>query len=170
LYMAGSILILFAAYLFGAVLVLLLSRNPLLAVMLTALSVFSGVYVTWPRVSFAAIALLALGIPFALHFRRFSDKAAILVVIAFLVTFIRPEYISSLYLMSIIATASFLAALGKELKGGLGYSGVLPASLRLPLLSRCDNGPFHRLDLPDPKGRYARLHRIRAALCLALHQ
>jgi hypothetical protein len=135
LYMAGSILILFAAYLLGAVSVLLLSGNPILTVMLTALSVFSGIYLTWPRVSFAAIALLALAIPFALHFRRFCDKAAILVVAAFLVTFIRPEFISSLYLLSIIATASFLAALRTELKGGLGHSGVLSARLRVPVLS-----------------------------------
>jgi len=60
LYMIGSILILFAAYLLGAVSVLLLSRNPILMVILTALPVLSGVYVVEPRVSFAAIALLAL--------------------------------------------------------------------------------------------------------------
>jgi hypothetical protein len=135
LYLTGSILILFAAYLLGAVSVLLLSRNPILTVMLTALSILSGVYVTWPRVSFAAIAMLALGIPLALRLRRFCDKAAILVVVAFLVTFIRPEYISSLYLLSIIATASFLSALRKELRGGLGYRRVLPASFRVPALS-----------------------------------
>jgi hypothetical protein len=135
LYMTGSILILFAAFLLGAVSVFLLSRNPILTVTLTVLPVLSGVYVSGPRVSFAAIATLALGIPLASRFHRFCDKAAILVVVAFLVTFIRPEYISSLYLLLIIAVASFLAALRTELGGRPGYRRVLPVSLRVPALS-----------------------------------
>jgi hypothetical protein len=60
------------------------------------------------------IAVLGLAIPLALRFRRTADKAALLTVVAYLLTFVRPEYISAFYLMLAVAAASFLRMLWSQ--------------------------------------------------------
>jgi hypothetical protein len=107
-YMVGGLLVLFAAFLLGALSTQLLSGNPVLAVLLAGLPLFAGVFIIWPRPSFMVIAALGLAIPLALRFRRTADKAALLTVVAFLLTFIRPEFITAFYLMLAVAAASFL--------------------------------------------------------------
>ena len=107
-YMVGGLLVLFAAFLLGALATQLLSGNPILAVLLAAFPLFAGVFVIWPRPSFLVIAMLGAAIPLALRFRRTADKAAILTVVAFLLTFVRPEFITAFYLMLAVAAASFL--------------------------------------------------------------
>jgi len=125
----GGLLILFAAFVSGALAVHLLSGNPVLAVLLAGLSLLMGSFVISPRVSFMAITLLGLGIPVALRFRRVSDKAALLAVLAFLLTFVRPEFITAFYLMLAIAAVAFLMRL---------WSRRTPASAgRPPLLADC---------------------------------
>jgi hypothetical protein len=107
-YMLGGLLLLFAAFLLGALATQLLSGNPILAVLLAGLPLFTGVFVIWPRPSFMVIAVLGAAIPLALRFRRTADKAALLTVVAFLLTFIRPEFMTAFYLMLAVAAASFL--------------------------------------------------------------
>src|SRR5215469_12550335 len=108
IYMVGGLLLLFAAFLLGTLATQLLSGNPILAVLLAGLPLFTGVFVIWPRPSFMVIAVLGAAIPLALRFRRTADKAALLTVVAFLLTFIRPEFMTAFYLMLAVATASFL--------------------------------------------------------------
>jgi hypothetical protein len=107
-YMVGGLLVLFAAFLLGALSIQLLSGNPILAVLLASLPLFVGVFLIWPRPSFMVIAVLGLAVPLALRFRRTAEKAALLTVVAFLLTFVRPEFITAFYLMLAVAAASFL--------------------------------------------------------------
>ena len=107
-YMVGGLLVLFAAFLLGALSIQLLSGNPTLAVLLASLPLFVGVFLIWPRPSFMVIAVLGLAVPLALRLRRTADKAALLTVVAFLLTFVRPEFITAFYLMLAVAAASFL--------------------------------------------------------------
>jgi hypothetical protein len=128
LYMAGGLLVLFIAFLSGSLSVYLLSRNPVLTILLGALSIFSSVYLISPRAPFLAIAIMGLGLPFALGFCRFSDKAAVLTLIAFLLTFVRPEFIASFYLMLLIAVISYLQVLRLRWKGRPRVADVLSGS------------------------------------------
>jgi len=105
-YMVGGLLVLFAAFLLGALSIQLLSGNPTLAVLLASLPLFVGVFLIWPRPSFMVIAVLGLAVPLALRLRRTADKAALLTVVAFLLTFVRPEFITAFYLMLAVAAAS----------------------------------------------------------------
>jgi hypothetical protein len=83
-------------------------------VLLAGLPLFAGVFVIWPRPSFLVIAMLGAAIPLALRFRRTSDKAALLAIVAFLLTFVRPEFITAFYLMLAVAAASFLWTLWSQ--------------------------------------------------------
>ena len=134
LFMYGGAILLFTAYLLGAMAIFGLSRSPLLAVVLSASFVLSGALLTAPRVSFGAIAVLSVGIPLALRFHRICDKAAILSVVAFIVTFIRPEFIWCLYLMSIVAVASFAAAIWLRLTEGRTNMRAIIGGTAIPVV------------------------------------
>jgi len=134
-YMVGGLLVLFAAFLLGALATQLLSGNPILAVLLAALPLFAGVFVIWPRPSFLVIAMLGAAIPLALRFRRTADKAAILTVVAFLLTFVRPEFITAFYLMLAVAAASFLWMLWSQGRVTPEGRQTLAALLTVPGLS-----------------------------------
>ena len=134
-YMVGGLLVLFAAFLLGALATQLLSGNPILAVLLAAFPLFAGVFVIWPRPSFLVIAMLGAAIPLALRFRRTADKAAILTVVAFLLTFVRPEFITAFYLMLAVAAASFLWMLWSQGRVTPEGRQTLAALLTVPGLS-----------------------------------
>ena len=134
-YMVGGLLVLFAAFLLGALSTQLLSGNPVLAVLLAGLPLFVGVFLIWPRPSFMVIAVLGLAIPLALRFRRTADKAALLTVVAFLLTFVRPEFITAFYLMLAVAAASFLWMLWSQRRAGPDGRRSLIALAAVPALS-----------------------------------
>jgi hypothetical protein len=118
LYIIGGIVILYLAYIAEAIAIFILSGSAVLAVLISAIPVFSGVFVAaTPRVSFLAILIISLGAAFALRFDRVSQKAAVLTVIAFLATFVRPEFVSAFYLIGAIAALSFLWELFRQLRG-----------------------------------------------------
>ncbi|HEX4572281.1 MAG TPA: hypothetical protein VH184_17745 [Dongiaceae bacterium] len=134
-FMVGGLLVLSAAFLLGALSTQLLSGNPILAVLLAALPLFAGVFVIWPRVSFLVIAMLGAAIPLALRLGRTADKAALLTVVAFLLTFVRPEYITAFYLMLAIAAASFLWTLWSQGRVAPGSGRTLITLSAVPGLS-----------------------------------
>jgi hypothetical protein len=134
-YMVGGLLVLSAAFLLGALSTQLLSGNPVLAVLLAALPLFAGVFVIWPRPSFFVIATLGATIPLALRLGRTADKAALLMVVAFLLTFVRPEYITAFYLLLAIAAASFLWTLWSQRRVAPDRGRTLIALSAIPGLS-----------------------------------
>jgi hypothetical protein len=85
-----------------------------------------------PRVSFLAIAILGLGVPFALAFRRLCNKAAKVAVAALLLTFVRPEFTAAFYAVVAVAAVSSLCALWFWWRRGRDRVGVGFAEIAIP--------------------------------------
>jgi hypothetical protein len=156
LFMTGSLLIMFAAFICGSMSIYLLSRNSVLSLLFAALAVFSQALHVLPRVSFLAVAILGLGAPFALAFRRVCDKAAILAVVAFLLTFVRPEFIAALYALLAVAAGSSLYALWSWWRRGRDHKEAGFAEAAVPclcLLAIVALTILWSLPIPSPQGR-----------------
>jgi hypothetical protein len=83
----------------------LVSRLPLYAALAATLLVFSGTLTVWPRISLAAVVVLAAGLSCVHLAEALFAKAGILVLTAFLATFVRPEFVVSFYLAAALAIA-----------------------------------------------------------------
>jgi hypothetical protein len=93
LYLMGGLILLIACATAIFVSLRLLSRSPIFALLGTGLFLFSGALATWPRVSHLAIVVLACGLTAIVSVRGLFAKMAVLLLVAFLVAFIRPEFV-----------------------------------------------------------------------------
>lgn len=96
LYFFGGTTIVLAAVVLGFLALWALSDSLLCAVLLACPVVLSGELMIWPRVSFAAIAVLALALA-AMRWAPPGGKVPILLGAAYLACFIRPEFVLSFY-------------------------------------------------------------------------
>jgi len=102
-----------------------LSRNLLFAVLCSTAFITCDWQLYGARAMYTAIGVLGLAAPLALLHRQFCLRAAGLAVVALLLTFIRPEFILSFYLL-LAAAAVAVAADGIGLATGGGARAEMP--------------------------------------------
>ena len=134
LYMIGGMLIVMLAYCSLIISIFLMSRSPVLTTLVASVLIFSGFFAAEPRVSYLAIVILSLGTALAFHFKRISQKSAILAVASFLCAFARPEFVLVFYAMGAIAVLSFIWDLWVELRAGTDKTSVFVRNA-VPFLS-----------------------------------
>jgi hypothetical protein len=108
LYLYGGVVIILSAALAGFLCVSILSENLVFGVIVVCPVVLSGELMTWPRVSFAAIAVMALAFLAMGRAAALRDKVSILLCAAYVLSFIRPEFILSFYAFLALQLASLL--------------------------------------------------------------
>jgi hypothetical protein len=79
-----------------------LSRSATFALVILGLLIASNALLIWPRVSLAAIVVMSVGIVGAARMTNRFSAYAVLMVTAFLVTFMRPEYVLAFYLLALV--------------------------------------------------------------------
>jgi hypothetical protein len=143
LYVYGGTAIVLAAVAAGFLAIWALSDSLLCAVLITCPVVLSGELLIWPRVSFAAIAVLALALA-AMRWAPAGGKVPILLGAAYLVCFIRPECVLSFYLLLVLQIGLLGALLIRRPPGrwraeagaaalSLGFVTVLSLCWSLPV-------------------------------------
>jgi hypothetical protein len=87
---------------------LLISRSLFLATAITAM-LLSGEFLTQvPRMGYAAVTVLAIGLTGSLYLHSIAGRAAALTLTAFLLTFIRPEFLLSFYIFLAVCAVAIL--------------------------------------------------------------
>jgi hypothetical protein len=94
LYLYGGLMLMAACAVAVFVSLRILSGSPIFALIGTSLFIFSGGLLVVPKVSLFAIILLSAGLAATSCVRPIFSKCAILLLTAFLTTFVRPEYVS----------------------------------------------------------------------------
>src|SRR5581483_5094281 len=84
-----------------------LSRSYVFSSLALGILLLSPAPTVWPRVSLAAIIILALTLMAATAPRKTSACFAILMLGAFLVSFVRPEFVLAFYTMAAAAAVAF---------------------------------------------------------------
>ncbi|QNB10664.1 hypothetical protein EHZ19_27690 [Paraburkholderia bannensis] len=83
--------------------VFVISRNVALSAITTAILISSGYSQALPKLVYAAIALMSIGFAISTRLPRFHSKMACVALTAFIVTFIRPEFVIAFYAATAIA-------------------------------------------------------------------
>jgi hypothetical protein len=102
LYMYGGVAIIAFAVVAGFCSTLLLSGDLFFAAAVTSGVVLSGELMTWPRVSFGAIGVLVLAFCLVARLKSATIKICLLLCTAYLLSFIRPEFVLSFYSLILI--------------------------------------------------------------------
>jgi hypothetical protein len=110
LYLWGGILLLNLFVLAVFVSIGIIARSPLVGLFAAAFFPFSNQLTVWPRISYAAIVVLCLGMVAATSVRPLPAKASILLLTSFLVAFIRPEFVLSFYIFIAVTAVALLWA------------------------------------------------------------
>lgn len=117
-----------AAIIVTAVSVLIVSQSLALAAAATAVMIASGYSDALPKLVYAAIAFVSLGFAISTTLPRFHSKMAAIALTAFIVTFIRPEFVVAFY-VSAAASVIALAASYKTILKDRIWSSVTVACL-----------------------------------------
>ena len=175
LYFYGGTIVVLLAVLLGFAGSLLLSDSLLVAIAITCPVILSGELMTWPRVSFAAIAIIALGFAAMARLGSVRIKVAILLCAAYLAAFVRPEFVLSFYALLALQLGLLGVALYRLRRGppvaradfaamglALGFVAILSAAWSFPVLEGGERafvafgahyavqyGATHKLDI-DP--------------------
>jgi hypothetical protein len=108
LYLWGGVLLVGACVLAIFLSISVISRSPLAGLVAAALFILGDLLTIWPRVSYAAIVVLCAGMTAFVLAKPALAKAAILLLSAFLVSFIRPEFVVSFYILIAVTAAALL--------------------------------------------------------------
>jgi|GEM_PF-5770394 hypothetical protein len=134
LYMLGGLVIILGAVLFGFLCQSILSNSLLVGVLAVCPVVLSGELMTWPRVSFGAIGVLALAFAAMARVGSFRLKVSVLLCAGYLLTFIRPEFILSFYVFLALQIATLLPLpLARRRIAGNPHTGGEAAAATLAL-------------------------------------
>ncbi len=144
LYVYGGTIVVALAVLLGFAGSLALSENVLVAVAITCPVILSGELMTWPRVSFAAIALIGLGFAVMARIGSVRIKVAVLLCAAYLAAFVRPEFVLSFYVLLALSIGLLGEALYRRrtvrrrdiaaIGLALGFVAVLSVAWSFPIL------------------------------------
>lgn len=100
LYMIGGLIIqLLTLYIIGFV-AWMLSRSLAVGIVIFGLMLCSPFLLVWPRVSYLAVILVVLGVWLASLESSLINRLALTLLMSFTVSFIRPEFVISMYLAS----------------------------------------------------------------------
>ncbi len=108
LYLWGGVLIVGACVLAIFFSISVISRSPLAGLVAAALFVLGDLLMVWPRISYAAIVVLCAGMTAFALARTLLARAAILLLTAFLASFIRPEFVLSFYMLIPVTVAAIV--------------------------------------------------------------
>lgn len=106
-----------AAIIVTAISILIVSRSVALTAIATAIMIASGYSDALPKLVYAAIAIVSLGFAVSTTLPRFHSKMACISLTAFVVAFIRPEFVIAFYVSaaaSVIALAVNYKAILKD--------------------------------------------------------
>lgn len=106
-----------AAIMSTALAVFIISRNAALSAVTVVIMIASGYSDALPKLVYAAIPIVSLGFAASTMLPRLHTKMALIALTAFIVTFIRPEFVVAFYLataVSIIALAASFRTVSKD--------------------------------------------------------
>ena len=130
LYLRGGAILIAACGFAIFVSLRIVSGSWIFALLGASVFLFSGALNLWPRISYAAIVVIAGGLSCAHFVRPWLAKSGILLLTAFLVTFIRPEYIITFYafigITSVLAVSEIVAALRTHEPSAISRLELLP--------------------------------------------
>jgi len=117
LYIYGGLIIVLSAVLAGFLCVSVLSESLLFGIVVVCPVVLSGELTTWPRVSFAAITLLALAFAAMTRVTSFRTKVSVLLCAGYLLCFVRPEFVLTFYVLLALQLGNLLALPRRRRRG-----------------------------------------------------
>ena len=118
LYLLGGVILLAACALAIFSSLAILSRSIIFALLATAIFIRSNALITWPRVSFAAIVILAVGLSLMSLLRSWFARSATLMLTSFLLTFIRPEFELAFYIFLILTLTCAISEIHRAIRNG----------------------------------------------------
>lgn len=103
-----GVIVIALAVLVTSISVMVISRNVAFTSITMVVMISSGYSAALPKLVYVAISIMAMGLAFATLMRSFHSKLACITLFAFLVSFIRPEFVITFYIAGSLSLFSLL--------------------------------------------------------------